>query len=69
MEKTISRKISVKASAAKPLDEPPFVNKNPDIEPVIRFYELEDGDDAGKGGESEILYIRDSSLMVSKKTM
>ena len=45
MVKTTSKKVSVKASAAKPLDKPPPRDKTMGIEPEIRFYELEDGYD------------------------
>ena len=69
MAKTISRKISVKASAAKPLGKPPPGDKTPGLEPAIRFYELEDGDKTEEGEESEILVIHDSRLVVSKKKL
>ena len=41
MAKTISRKSSVKASAAKPPGKPLPGDKTLVIEPEIRFYELE----------------------------
>ena len=44
MVKTISKKISVKASAAKPSGKPLPGNKTLGIEPDIRFYDIEDGD-------------------------
>ena len=49
MAKTISKKISVKASEAKPLRNPPPVDKNFGIEPAIRFYAIEDGDETEEG--------------------
>ena len=45
MVKTTSKKISVKASAAKPLGKPPPFDKNLWLDPEILFYTLEDGDD------------------------
>ena len=44
MVKTISKKISVKASAAKPSGKPLPRNKTIGIETDIRFYDIEDGD-------------------------
>ena len=41
MVKTISRKISVKASAAKPPGKPLPGDKTLVVEPEIRFYELD----------------------------
>ena len=69
MAKTISKKISVKASTAKPLGKPPPGDKTCGIEPDIRFYEIEDGDETEKGEESEILVVYDSSLAASKKNL
>ena len=45
MAKTISKEISVKASASKPLGKPPLGDKTFGTEPVIRFYAIEDGDE------------------------
>ena len=42
MEKYISKKISDKASSAKPLDKPPTRDKSLGIETGIRFYDIED---------------------------
>ena len=50
MAKTISKKISVKDSAYKPSGKPPPRDKTFGIEPVIRFYSIEDG---GKTEEVE----------------
>ena len=44
MAKTISKKISVKDSSAKPLGKPPTGDKTLGIEPEIHFYAIEDGD-------------------------
>ena len=49
MAKTISKKISVKASAAKPLGKPPPRDKTLGLEPAICFYAIEDGDDTEEG--------------------
>ena len=62
MAKTISRKISVKASEAKPLGKPPPGDKTLELDPEIRFYELEDGDKTEEGEEAEILVVHNSSL-------
>ena len=62
MAKTISRKISVKASEAKPLGKPPPGDKTLELDPAIRFYELEDGDKTEEGEEAEILVVHNSSL-------
>ena len=69
MGKTTDKKISVKASAAKPLGKPPHGDKNLGLEPEIRFYMLEDGDETAEGEESEIPVFHDSSLALSKKTL
>ena len=45
MENTISKKILVKASEAKPLGKPSPGDKNLGVELEIRFYDIEDGDD------------------------
>ena len=44
LAKTISKKISVKSSAAKPLGKPSPVDTTLGIELAIRFYAIEDGD-------------------------
>ena len=49
MAKTISKKISVKASASKPSWKSPPGDKNFGIEPEIRFYAIEDGDKTEEG--------------------
>ena len=43
-----SNKSSVKASISKPLGQPPPRDKICGIEPFIRFYEIEDGDETEK---------------------
>ena len=69
MAKTIGMKSSAKASAAKPSGKPPTGDKTFGIEPVIRFYAIEDGDDTEKGEEPEILVVCDASLLASKKNL
>ena len=49
MAKTISKKSSVKASAAKPWDKLHSRDKTLVIEPVIRLYVIEDGDENEQG--------------------
>ena len=48
MAKSISKKIYIKSSAAKPLGNPPPVNKSFGIETTIRSYDIEDGDETEK---------------------
>ena len=45
MVNTINKKISAKASAAKPSGRPRIGDKIIGIYPEIRFYAIEDGDD------------------------
>ena len=45
MEKTISKKSSVKASATNPSGKPPPGDKTIGLDPEIRFYAIEDIDD------------------------
>ena len=49
MAKTISKKISFKALADKPLGKPPSRDKTFGLEPEIRFCAIEDGDETKKG--------------------
>ena len=49
MENYISKKISVKASVAKPLVKPPPGDKSLGLGTAIRFYDIEDRDETGKG--------------------
>ena len=49
MAKSSSNKSSVKDSAAKPSGKPPPGDKKFGLEPVIRFYEIEDGYETEKG--------------------
>ena len=67
MANTISEEISVKASAAKPSGEPSPGDKTLGLEPVIRFYAIEDVDETEEGEEAEILVVHESSLAVSKQ--
>ena len=69
MAKTISKKSSVKASAAKPLGKPMPGGKIFGIYPEIRFYYIGDGDETEEVEESEILVVYDSSLAASKKNL
>ena len=50
MGKTTSKKILVKASAAKPLGKPPPGDKTLGVYPEIRFYSIEYGEN-NEGGE------------------
>ena len=50
MENTIRKKISIKASSYKTSGKPLPGYKTFEIEPAIRFYDIEDDDDT-KGGE------------------
>ena len=52
MGKITSNKISIKASAAKPLVKPPIRDKKLGLEIDIRFYTLEDGDETLEGEEA-----------------
>ena len=52
MAKSISKKISVKASAAKPSGKPPPGDETCGIDPSIRFYDLEGGYENEKGEEA-----------------
>ena len=45
MEKTTSKKISVNYSAAKPSRNPPPRDKTLGLDPEIRLYAIEDGDE------------------------
>ena len=69
MAKTISKKKSVKASSAKTSGKTPPGDKNLGIEPAIRFYAIEDGDETEEVEESEILVVYDSSLAASKQNL
>ena len=45
MSKTISKKISAKASAANTFREPPPGDETFGLDPEILFYDIEDGDE------------------------
>ena len=49
MAKSISKKSSVKDSAAKPSGKPPPGDKTFGLETAIRLYAIEDGDEDEKG--------------------
>ena len=67
--KTTSKKISVKASAAKPLEKPLPRDKTLVIDPEIFLYDIEDGGETEDGEESEILVIQDWSFAASKQNL
>ena len=69
MEKSISKKSSFKASAAKPSGKPPPGDKTWGIDLDIRFYDIEDGYETEKPEEAEILVVYDSSLAASKQNL
>ena len=69
MVKTTSKKIYVKASAAKPTCKPPPGYTTSGIKPTTRLYAIEDCDKTKEAEESEILIIHDSSLTVSKQNL
>ena len=69
MAKTISKKISVKASAENPLGKPTPWDKNLGIDPDIRCYTIEDGDETAEGEEVEIFFFHDSNLAVFKQNL
>ena len=69
MENTISRKSSVKASAAKTLGKPLPMDKDLCIDIEIISYELEYGDKAEEGKQPEILITQDKILAASKQNL
>ena len=69
MAKNISKKVSVKDSSAKTLGKTPPGDKTLGLDPEIRFYAIEDGDDTEEGEEAEIIVIHESSLTASKKNL
>ena len=69
MAKSVSKKISSKASAAKPSGKPPPGDKSFGLDPDIRFYDIEDKDETEKEEESEILVVYESSLAASKQNL
>ena len=69
MENTISKKIFVKATVAKPLGKPPPRGKTLWLDPEICFYVIEDSDETEEGEESEILAINNSSLAECKQNL
>ena len=69
MSKTISNKISVKASSDKTLVKHLTGNKTFGIEPSNRFYDIGDGDGTEEGEDAEIIVVYDSILMVSKQNL
>ena len=69
MTNTTSKKISVKASTAKPSIKPPPGDKTLGIESAIRLYAIEDGDDTEEGEGAEILVIHESSIEAFKQNL
>ena len=69
MSKTISNKIYVKASLAKHLLNPLTGDKTFGIEPVTRFYDIEDGYETKKWEESEILVVMTQVSRCLSKTL
>ena len=69
MANIITKKISVKASTAKPSGKPLSEDKTLGLDPDIRFYNIEDGDDTAEGEESEIIVVHNSSLAESKQNL
>ena len=67
--KTISKKISVKSSAAKPLGKPLPGDKTLGREPAIRFYAIEDFGQTEEGEEAEMIIVHDSNLAVYKQNL
>ena len=49
MANTISKKIYVNASATNPLGKPTPRDKTLGLDPVISFYNIEDGDETEEG--------------------
>ena len=69
MAKSVSKKISSKASAAKPSGKPPPGDKSFGLDPDIRFYDIEDKDETEKEEESEKLAAYDSILTAYKQNL
>ena len=69
MGKTTSKKTSVKTSSENPLVNPPPGDKTLGLDPEIRFYTLEDGDDTVEGEETEICLVYDSTLTVYRQNL
>ena len=69
MAKTITKKISIKYSTAKPLGKPPSGNKTIGIDPAIRFHAIEEDYYTEEGEELEIRVIYNSSLTASKQNL
>ena len=67
MAKTISKKISAKASVANPFGKTMPGDKIFILETEICFYAIEDGDETEEGEDAEILVVYDSILAVSKQ--
>ena len=55
MEKSISKKISFKALAAKPFGKPPLGDKTCGHDTAIHFYDIEEGDKIEEGEKHKYL--------------
>ena len=69
MANTISKEILVKDSAANPSGKPPPRDETLGLDPEIRFYAIYDTDETEEGEGSEILFIHNSNLAVSKQNL
>ena len=69
MDKTTCKKSSVKTPLAKPLGKSPSGDKTLGLELETRFYMLEEVDETAEVEQAEILFIQDSSLVVSKQNL
>ena len=69
MANTISKKISVEASTAKPLSKSQTGDKTLGLESAIILYAIEDVDDTEEGEGAELLVIHKSSIEASKQNL
>ena len=69
MAKTISKKLSLMASASKPSGKPPTGDKTLGLEKETCFQYIEDGDETEEAEEAEIPLFQDSSLAESKQNL
>ena len=69
MDRSISKRHPVKASASKPLGNPLPGYKTLVLEPNIRVYEIENSDKTEEGEDSEILIIHNKSLAPTKQKL
>ena len=69
MVKTISKKISVKASAAKPFGKPLPGDKTSELDPDIRFYAIEYGYETEEVEQAETFFFTTQALRRLSKTL